>query len=783
MSLESEELVSLAIQTMSDWVSANGWIFEGNYKTDTSTLYMLFDALTISMGGKDPNEEISSNSSMSSQTSISYLSSSGQGTPTPPPTTGKDQDKETSAGKDKDKDKEKDKEEAPPKVRKLANPARVPAKVRESAQTALQTVLTRMGNYPNPYNANQMDTSSTFVEVDIVEQIRERAKLAGEPDFPVEQCIRFYTIEGIKLMTLIDQPFGNEQSGGQPFSTIIIRDSTGRYVINTDLSLVALRPKLDGLTPPLADDQVMSDGEGGGQDEFVPTLAGSGQGGAAYKDQSQTTGLLATASNQPYISKYADNCEQFDDITNYLSRHPDEQYTKYIQDLVASESKSLQECQYGLNFAIAVSSQVLGNRYAGDCKFQQSRMLLASLGFFNLENKGRLCPMDNTSSFYQSLRSLDSVSERVQSRVAVYYAKRGDITEEDVIANQTANTSHDYREFVASLGWTVDVEKHSGYLGGLDRRFSSGRVAQYYATSTKEMAFHVASLMPHQDSVNPLEQKKKILSRSQMSVVWCESIEDYEKELRPKADLLSKYSFQLAVEPKASGLFRIKTIHSNSQSKISFGPVLEEMTVSKHILAPLIKATLGNANNYLLASEHRLIHPFAQRRRLIADISDSFRSELRVMQNFQNVFLPLEEDRLYRPPPIPLISSDDVPIFKPVRPTNKQRPISVQLSSPIIPIQPLSLSSTGAVTSGGGNPRIMPTPPVQINKTNTSPSMQPLGSPSSKNWGGLKPTSPVASSTNQTISNPNNPSPGLRGNFLTRNRSINLSDDQSQSPQ
>ena len=47
------------------------------------------------------------------------------------------------------------------------------------------------------------------------------------------------------------------------------------------------------------------------------------------------------------------------------------------------------------------------------------------------------------------------------------------------------------------------MEEHSGYMGGLNRAYCSGCTLPYYATSSEEVLFHVATRMP---STN-IEQK------------------------------------------------------------------------------------------------------------------------------------------------------------------------------------------------------------------------------------------------------------------------------------
>ena len=47
--------------------------------------------------------------------------------------------------------------------------------------------------------------------------------------------------------------------------------------------------------------------------------------------------------------------------------------------------------------------------------------------------------------------------------------------------------SQDFEEFVAGLGWEVELETHTGFMGGLTRRGGTGETSLYYATSFMEV--------------------------------------------------------------------------------------------------------------------------------------------------------------------------------------------------------------------------------------------------------------------------------------------------------
>jgi hypothetical protein len=93
-------------------------------------------------------------------------------------------------------------------------------------------------------------------------------------------------------------------------------------------------------------------------------------------------------------------------------------------------------------------------------------------------------------------------------KVAILYVGLGQEDEKAILHNQIG--SDGYREFVSSLGWEVDLATHPGYLGGLDKNQANGGRAPYYCTSTLEVIFHDATMMP--TDPNDPKQVKKVMS-------------------------------------------------------------------------------------------------------------------------------------------------------------------------------------------------------------------------------------------------------------------------------
>lgn len=89
-------------------------------------------------------------------------------------------------------------------------------------------------------------------------------------------------------------------------------------------------------------------------------------------------------------------------------------------------------------------------------------------------------------------------------QVAIIYVAPGQEDKNSILSNQGGST--EYEDFLAALAWEVELEGHTGFLGGLQRQGSTGLTAPYVATSFLEAIFHVATRMPGDTPENVLSK-------------------------------------------------------------------------------------------------------------------------------------------------------------------------------------------------------------------------------------------------------------------------------------
>lgn len=145
-------------------------------------------------------------------------------------------------------------------------------------------------------------------------------------------------------------------------------------------------------------------------------------------------------------------------------------------------------------------------------EFQQCRLLFSQLGLTGWDKRQQLHLLNKTERLLRELRNLDGQCCRethkvriensssyfhyvIQTfKVAIIYVGPGQEDKNSILSNQGGSAL--FEQFLASLAWEIELENHTGFLGGLQRGGSTGLSAPYYATSFLEVIFHVATRMP-----------------------------------------------------------------------------------------------------------------------------------------------------------------------------------------------------------------------------------------------------------------------------------------------
>ncbi|XP_065562907.1 ral GTPase-activating protein subunit alpha-1-like [Artemia franciscana] len=219
--------------------------------------------------------------------------------------------------------------------------------------------------------------------------------------------------------------------------------------------------------------------------------------------------------------------------------------------------------------------------------FHMCRMFMSQLGLLNVESRPHIQLLKKNDQLIRELRNLDNQKCRETHKIAVIYVAQGQEDKVSILSNGAG--SSEFEDFVARLGWEIELESHKGFMGGLQRNGTTGETAPYYATSLLEIIFHVSTRMPS-DSEEGFLQKTRHLGNDEVHIVWSEHTRDYRRGIIPTefCDVL------IIIYPLPNGLFRIQV--SKKQDIPFIGPLFNESIVDKSCLPGLVRATALNAS-------------------------------------------------------------------------------------------------------------------------------------------------------------------------------------------
>lgn len=346
--------------------------------------------------------------------------------------------------------------------------------------------------------------------------------------------------------------------------------------------------------------------------------------------------------------------------------------------------------------------------------FQYCRLLLNQLGYTCWEKRATCDLLKKNEQLLRELRNLDKQKCRETHKIAVIYVAEGQEDKNSILTN--CGGSQEFEEFVAGLGWEVELQTHLGFLGGLQRNKSTGDTAPYYATSFLEVIFHVSTRMSATLEEESMTRKMRHLGNDEVHIVWSEHVRDYRKEIIATefCDVL------IAIYPIGGRLYRI---HISRKSEVPFfGPLFSGSIVEHKVLPGLVRATAINASRAMRSLVSLYQNFYEERFRSLETIVQNHKEKTTFEQFAANVYSPAPTkshvpNRSSGPPSrTDSTSSRGIPILAAAlldaqskgsgySPNLRSRPVSQstteclsQQGSPQVPVRdrPLSASQTHA---------------------------------------------------------------------------------------
>ncbi|XP_011374900.1 ral GTPase-activating protein subunit alpha-1 isoform X2 [Pteropus vampyrus] len=222
--------------------------------------------------------------------------------------------------------------------------------------------------------------------------------------------------------------------------------------------------------------------------------------------------------------------------------------------------------------------------------FYYCRLLLSILGMNSWDKRRSFHLLKKNEKLLRELRNLDSRQCRETHKIAVFYVAEGQEDKHSILTN--TGGSQAYEDFVAGLGWEVNLTNHCGFMGGLQKNKSTGLTTPYFATSTVEVIFHVSTRMPS-DSDDSLTKKLRHLGNDEVHIVWSEHTRDYRRGIIPTefGDVL------IVIYPMKNHMFSIQIMKKPEVP--FFGPLFDGAIVNGKVLPIMVRATALNASRAL----------------------------------------------------------------------------------------------------------------------------------------------------------------------------------------
>eukprot|EP01118_Nematostelium_gracile_P013339 TRINITY_DN5017_c0_g1_i2.p1 TRINITY_DN5017_c0_g1~~TRINITY_DN5017_c0_g1_i2.p1 ORF type:complete len:704 (+),score=170.77 TRINITY_DN5017_c0_g1_i2:298-2112(+) len=323
----------------------------------------------------------------------------------------------------------------------------------------------------------------------------------------------------------------------------------------------------------------------------------------------------------------ASNAEMSEDDTRFFLHLMDlldaaekkrlENLLEKAKERQSAEKSVLQSRNFGLNVDISAK------RPPTVPDPPSARLFLTNFGFLSLINQARFHGVRPGNVSLANLKSIDLIRERDCFTAGLVLVR----TKEELFMSKVGST--DYNSFVNSLGWPVCLRDHIGFKGGVENATHFGEYAPYYANYESEVVFHVTSLMPNIDGG---AHKKRLLKEDKVWIFWVEDLETYESKMTVFKQM--ETWVHIVIHPLKSGLFSIRVFRFKPWNQI-FGPLLDEMVVSKYILAAMVRQTTINALRLLREDKTK---PFVRRRQAIEEFIQIHRSVDNLHEFYGNQF-------------------------------------------------------------------------------------------------------------------------------------------------
>eukprot|EP01091_Cochliopodium_minus_P009645 TRINITY_DN2415_c1_g4_i3.p1 TRINITY_DN2415_c1_g4~~TRINITY_DN2415_c1_g4_i3.p1 ORF type:complete len:1262 (+),score=390.11 TRINITY_DN2415_c1_g4_i3:647-4432(+) len=538
--------------------------------------------------------------------------------------------------KEKGKDKKGVEKEISLSDISLPSEAKSVQNVKDIAESVLRQLLIFYSNFPTPSGPESM--------------ICKEYNLPKNADEEMNPDTLHFMYGGNSIFSFRELKDGNSVSKGlqkdKTFVRITLRDNIGKYTWDCQLDINLFK----SIDPPKPIKETLGDVK------YVPPLSVNTNNHKRKKDD---------------LPKYP-NTYQNDSVTEFLNFisevHPeiissDSSFCKpYTSSQIPVEE--IKQFETNLEYQEAEEEQNLSFEPRTPLTLTQEpekalsifhlpRILMGSCGMLGVSWRKRLVRIKNNSKFRRALNDLDKRHVREIVKIGALLVKEGQESQEEILKNDKRTKL--YSDFMQGMAWTVNLEDHQGFLGGLSTK--NGDKAVYWSNPTVEVIFHDICLMPTNSNDPQQIKKKKHVGNDICTIVWSENKKDYDP-----STVTSQFGFvHLIIYPLEDGLFRISVVTKSDSKESSrderketisgsgpliptkdkipfFGPVTDGMILNKRLLPILVRQTMINANRVIREGQKIYKRPIDSRDALIKEINDRYQNNTTISGFFCDLF-------------------------------------------------------------------------------------------------------------------------------------------------
>ncbi|EHB02981.1 GTPase-activating Rap/Ran-GAP domain-like 1 [Heterocephalus glaber] len=453
-----------------------------------------------------------------------------------------------------------------------------------AARTVITHLVNHLGHYPMS-GGPAMLTSQVCENHD--NHYSESTELS--PELFESPNIQFFVLNNTTLVSCIQirseesMPGGGLSAGLASANSnvrIIVRDLSGKY--SWDSAILYGPPPVNGLSEPTS---------------FILSLSHQEKPEEPPTSNECLEDIIVKDGLSLQFKRFRETVPTWDTI-----RDEEDVLDELLQYLGVTSPECLQRTGISLNPAppVCISQKQENDVINAILKQHTEEKEFVEKHFNDLNMKAveqdEPVPQKPQSAFYYcrlllSILGMNSWDKRREThKIAVFYVAEGQEDKHSILTN--IGGSQEYEDFVAGLGWEVNLTNHCGFMGGLQKNKSTGLTTPYFATSTVEVIFHVSTRMPS-DSDDSLTKKLRHLGNDEVHIVWSEHTRDYRRGIIPTefGDVL------IVIYPMKNHMFNIQIMKKPEVP--FFGPLFDGAIVNGKVLPIMVRATAINASRAL----------------------------------------------------------------------------------------------------------------------------------------------------------------------------------------